>query len=81
MTTWKYFSVQLFKPELVALILKFILEIEQNGALPYLDVLLIKKHHEIEHTVHRKPIATQSIINLYAQAPFSYKISAFRHSI
>lgn len=58
--------------------IKFTMEIEKEGRLAYLDILLNRIGNGIECKVYRKPIASQAVIPANACAPLSYKEAAFK---
>ena len=55
--------------------LKFTLEVEQNGKLPFLDICI--EHHEstLSFTWYCQPTDTRLILNSHAMAPKRYKRS------
>ena len=55
--------------------LKFTLEVEQNGKLPFLDICI--EHHEstLSFTWYCQPTDTRLILNFHAMAPKRYKRS------
>ncbi|KAK5643856.1 hypothetical protein RI129_007701 [Pyrocoelia pectoralis] len=56
--------------------IKFTYEYEQNGQLPFLDVLLHKREQKkIEFSIYRKPTTTDSLIPFDSVHPYSHKIS------
>lgn len=61
--------------------IKFTLEKERDKTLQFLDVLLIRTPIGIERKIFRKPISTLATIPHNAEAPMSYKLSAYRHLI
>ena len=58
--------------------LKFTLEVEQNGKLPFLDICI--EHHEstLSSTWYCKPTDTELILNFHAMAPKRYKRSVIQ---
>ena len=58
--------------------LKFTLEVEQNGKLPFLDICI--EHHEntLSSTWYCKPTDTGLILNFHAMAPKRYKRSVIQ---
>ena len=61
--------------------LKFTLEVEQNGKLPFLDICI--EHHEntLSSTWYCKPADTGLILNFHAMAPKRYKRSVIQGSV
>ena len=53
--------------------IKFTYEIEQNGKIAFLDVLLIRKQKEIQTTVYRKPTHSDIYLHWDSFAPQSWK--------
>ena len=43
--------------------IKFTMELEDNGSLPFLDVLLTRTGGKLSHTVYRKPTNTNRYLN------------------
>ena len=58
--------------------LKYTLEVEQNGKLPFLDICI--EHHEnaVSSTWYWKPTDTGMILNFHAMAPKCYKRSVIQ---
>ena len=58
--------------------LKYTLEVEQNGKLPFLDICI--EHHEnaVSSTWYCKPTDTGMILNFHAMAPKCYKRSVIQ---
>ena len=63
---------------LLHLNLKFTLEVEQNGKLPFLDICI--EHHEnaLSSTWYCKPTDTGMILNFHAMAPKCYRRSVIQ---
>ena len=64
--------------------LSFTIEREKEGTLPFLDMQLIHKGHQIASTWYSKPTDTGLILNFHALAPKRYKrsvVSGFVHRI
>lgn len=60
---------------------KFTCEVEENGVLPFLDLLLKRKPDgTIDVSVYRKPTATNRFITSESNCPSSHKMAAL-HSI
>ena len=55
--------------------LKFTLEIEQNGKLPFLDICIEYHETTLSSTWYCKPTDTGLILNFHAMTPRSYKRS------
>ena len=58
--------------------IKFTIEIEKDDAIPFLDVLIIRKAGKIETTVHRKKTCTDLYMNWYSCAPNNWKWGTLR---
>ena len=59
--------------------IKFRIEIEKDDAIPFLDVLIIRKAGKIETTVHRKKTCTDLYMNWYSSyAPNNWKWGTLR---
>ena len=56
--------------------LKFTLERESNGTIPFLDMRIIRKERTLESTWYTKPTDTGLKMNFHALAPLKYKRSA-----
>ena len=64
--------------------LKFTIEREKDGKIPFLDMLLIRKENCVESTWYCKPSDTGLVMNFQALAPKRYKkgvVSGFVHRI
>ena len=53
--------------------IKFTIEIEKEDAIPFFDVLIIRKARKIETTVYRKKTCTDLYMNWYSYAPNNWK--------
>lgn len=60
--------------------IKFTKEEEENGKLPFLDVMVINNKPEIEYDVYRKPSYTNRLITSDSFHNFKHKMAAF-HSM
>ena len=54
-------------------IIQFSFEVEHNGKLPFLDVLLIGSTNNIDTTVYRKPTNTDIYLNQNLHAPDTWQ--------
>ena len=64
--------------------LKFTVEYEKDGQIPYLDMLLIRKGTQVQSSWYCKPTDTGLVMNYHALAPRRYKrgvVSGFVHRI
>ena len=59
-------------------VLNFTYELNIQGRLPFLDILVEESHQEYKTKVYRKPTDFGAIINYDSQCPDRYKISAIR---
>ncbi|XP_066928819.1 uncharacterized protein [Clytia hemisphaerica] len=55
--------------------LKFTLERENNGSIPFLDMRIIRNNKKLESTWYTKPTDTGLLMNFHALAPLKYKRS------
>ena len=55
--------------------LKFTIEREENGSIPFLDMKIIRNNGQLSSTWYNKPTDTGLIMNCYALAPKKYKRS------
>ena len=53
--------------------IKFTIEIEKDDAIPFPDMLIIRKARKIETTVYRKKTGTDLYMNWYSYAPNNWK--------
>ena len=58
--------------------LKFTLQIEQNGKLPFLDIYIEHDENALSSTWYCKPTDTGLILNFNAMAPKRYKRSVIQ---
>ena len=58
--------------------IKFTIETEKDDAIPFLDVLIIRKARKIETTVYRKKTCTDLYMNWYSHAPNNWKWGTLR---
>ena len=64
--------------------LKFTVEYERDGQIPYLDMLLIREGKKVQSSWYCKPTDTGLVMNYHAMAPRRYKrgvVSGFVHRI
>ena len=64
--------------------LKFTIEREKDGEIPFLDMLLMRKGKHVESTWYCKPTDTGLVMNFHAIAPKRYKcgvVSGFVHRL
>lgn len=56
--------------------IQFTAEFEENGKLPYLDILLHKKYNDnnIETSIYRKPTSKNRLMNFHSAHPLQQKI-------
>ena len=57
--------------------ISFTIEKEQDGKLPFLDLLLTRKNNKVEFEVYRKPSSTDNIIQFTSNTPHSHKFASF----
>ena len=53
--------------------LSFTIEVEENGKIPFLDMMLIRQGPRVSTAWFRKPTDTNTCLNYYACAPTRYK--------
>ena len=58
--------------------IKFTIELERNGILPFLDVFILRENLGFKYKIYRKPTTTNSFIHNYSSHPDHIKQSAFR---
>lgn len=61
--------------------IKFTLELENNGNLPFLDLMLSRGYNKIDIDIYRKPTNTSRYITFDSHCPFSTKLAAFHSMI
>ena len=64
--------------------LKFMIEMEENGKLPFLDIEIKREDRILSSTWYVKPTDTGLIMNFHALAPKRYKrsvVQSFVHRI
>ena len=64
--------------------LKFTYELENEGTIPFLDMLILNKSGSLSSSWYRKPTDTGLTLNFHALAPNKYKksvVSSFLHRI
>lgn len=55
--------------------IQFTYEVEQNGTLPFLDMLLVHSGNKILIDLYKKPISSNRVLNYKSHHPFHQKIS------
>ncbi|CAF0905513.1 unnamed protein product [Didymodactylos carnosus] len=58
--------------------IKFTLEMEKNGELPFLDVLIIRSKNKYETTVYRKPTNTDLYMQFDSNQSRQYKLGLIK---
>lgn len=61
--------------------ISFTYEVEKEGRLPFLDILLLRKQRTLEIEIYRKPTNTNRIIPRTSQHSYPHKMAAFNHMI
>ena len=61
--------------------IRFTVEIEKDGCLPFLDVMVIRQNGSLEFDVYRKPTHTDLYINNKSYNPPPHKLAAFNSMI
>ncbi|XP_017470366.1 PREDICTED: uncharacterized protein LOC108362044 [Rhagoletis zephyria] len=61
--------------------IKFTMEKENNGRLPYLDTLIIRKANKIILDWYQKPTSSGRLVNFYSQHPKRVKINTAQNFI
>lgn len=59
--------------------LQFTLEVEKEGKLPFLDLLLFREEDKIKVDIFRKPTSTDVYIHQSAFNPTEHKLAVFRY--
>jgi hypothetical protein len=57
--------------------IKFTMEKEKDGFIPFLDLKIIRNTGEIKFDIYRKPTSTQQYIPISSSHPWSQKMAAF----
>lgn len=58
--------------------IKFTFEVETNGTLPFLDMLLVRKDNRILIDLYKKPISSNRVLNFKSHHPLHQKISVIK---
>lgn len=61
--------------------IKFTMEVEENGRLPFLDITVKRNQGKPEFEIYRKPTHTQRVIPSSSSHPHQHKMAAFRTMI
>ena len=61
--------------------LKFTMELEENGQIPFLDLLIQRKNDRIELGIYHKPTATKRYITSDSAHPMVHKKAAFNSMV
>lgn len=61
--------------------IKFTIEKEHNGSIPYLDTLVMRKDNKIEMNWYQKPTASSRILNFHSKHPKQMIINTGRNLI
>lgn len=61
--------------------IKFTIEQEKDGKLPFLDLLIQRAGETLEFDIYRKPTSTTNYIKRSSFDPWSHKLAAFRSMI
>lgn len=61
--------------------IKFTMEEEINGSLPFLDVLVTRKNNKLDFSIYRKPTSTDRFITRDSYCPRSTKLAAFNSMV
>jgi len=56
---------------------KFTYELENQGSLPFLDIIISNVDRKLSFEVYRKPTTTSHVIPFHSQHPISHKLSSF----
>jgi hypothetical protein len=57
--------------------IEFTVEREEEGKLPFLDILIIRNGEQLEFEIYRKPTDAQLCIPFNSHTPMNYKLAAF----
>ena len=55
--------------------------LESNNQISFLDLLIIRKSHQLEIDVYRKPTTTDTTINYLSNHPMEHKLATYRYYI
>jgi len=55
--------------------------LEANNQISFLDLLIIRKSHQLEIDVYRKPMTTDTTINYLSNHPMEHKLATYRYCI
>jgi hypothetical protein len=55
--------------------------LESNNQISFLDILIIRKSHQLEIDVHRNPTTSDTTINYLSNHPKDHKLAAYRDYI
>ncbi|KAK5639993.1 hypothetical protein RI129_010804 [Pyrocoelia pectoralis] len=61
--------------------IKFTMEKETNGSLPFLDLLLLKSPAKISFSIYRKPTTTDTLIPIESEHSFPHKLASLNSLI
>lgn len=61
--------------------LQFTIEVEQNGRIPFLDLLVIREDNQIVTDIYKKPTSSNRILNYHSQHPKYQKINIIREMV
>jgi hypothetical protein len=61
--------------------IKFTLEVEEAGSLPFLDLRLIRENGKISFDIYRKPTDAPLCIPRSSHHPWKYKVAAFESAL
>lgn len=61
--------------------IKFTVETEKEGRLPFLDILLIRRQGNLELEIYRKPTDTYRVIPNTSNHAYQHKMASFNHMI
>ena len=54
---------------------------EQHGSIDFLDLIITRKHKQLEVDIYRKPTYTDTTMNFLSNHPIEQKTAAFRFHI
>ena len=55
--------------------------LESNNQISFLDLLIIRKSHQLEIDVYCKPTTTDTTVNYLSNHPMEHKLAAYRYYI